>query len=46
VIHDSSISMEVKGVRLQDGINPSHFPVLKRFCIPLEKFWLNGILPI
>jgi hypothetical protein len=43
-IENSNDMMELQPIELQEGKTLDDFPVLKRFCIPLETFWLNGLL--
>jgi hypothetical protein len=37
-------SVEKEELDLRPGITPKDFPVLNHFCIPLETFWMNGLL--
>jgi hypothetical protein len=31
-------------VQSRKSTTPKDFPVLNHFCIPLETFWINGLL--
>jgi hypothetical protein len=44
IVIDSTTSMGLETVQLQEGKSSNNFPVLKRFCIPLEESWLHGVL--
>jgi len=41
---DSGTSTGLEPFHLQEGKTVDQFPVLKRFCIPLEEIWIHGIL--
>jgi len=41
---DNVGTIEPETLPLKDGITSKDFPVLKHFCIPLESFWISGLM--
>ena len=41
---DNVGTIEPDTLPLNDGITSKDFPVLKHFCIPLESFWISGLM--
>jgi hypothetical protein len=44
VEHSSNNVVCLEPIILQQGKSYDDFPVMRRFCIPLEKFWVDGLL--
>ncbi len=42
-MNDSNL-VEKEELEQKPGLTTREFPVLNHFCVPLEKFWVNGLL--
>lgn len=44
IVETKGETEESQHIELCQGVSEKDFPVLKHFCIPLENFWISGLL--